>query len=154
MRLGEVMKTAVRTVPVSESADSAWELMRLYRMRHLIVAEGKHVLGVVTDADLGGRNGNEIRKNHLVGELMSVKPTVASPATTVREAANLMKSNIISCLPIVDHEKLVGVVTAAELLGLIGHGLENPVARGKRLVLKHRGQNKHHRRAPAARVSR
>lgn len=154
MRLGEVMKTAVKTVPVDQPADAAWELMRLYRMRHLIVADGKHVLGVVTDADLGGRYGEGVRKHHVVGELMSIKPTIAAPETTVREAANLMKSNLIACLPIVDREKLVGIVTAADLLGLIGHGLENPVPRGKRWVLKDRGANKHHRRVPAARPSR
>ncbi len=152
MRLGEVMKTAVKTVAVSEPADAAWELMRLYRMRHLVVADNTHVLGVVTDADLGGRHGEEVRKHRVVGELMSVKPTLAAPDTTVREAANLMKSNLIACLPVVNREKLVGIVTAADLLGLIGHGLENPAPRGKRWMLKSRRTNKHHR-APA-RISR
>lgn len=153
MRLGEVMKTAVRTVPVNQPADAAWEVMRLYRMRHLVVADGKHVLGVVTDADLGGRYGMSIRSHCLVGDLMSAKPTVASPATTVREAANLMKSHMISCLPIVDRDRLVGIVTAADLLGLIGHGLENPAPRGQRWELKHRSANKHHRR-PTVRAAR
>lgn len=153
MRLGEVMKTAVRTVPVSEPADAAWELMRLYRVRHLIVAEGNHVLGVVTDADLGGRHGEDVRKNRVVGELMSVKPVVAAPDTTVRDAANVMKGNVIACLPVVEHERLVGVVTAADLLGLIGHRLENPAPRGKRWMLKSRRTNKHHK-PRAARVAR
>lgn len=154
MRLGEVMKTAVKTVPVNEPADAAWELMRLYGMRHLVVADGTHVVGVVTDADLGGRHGEDVRKNRVVGELMAAKPTVAAPDTTVREAANVMKSNLIACLPVVEKEKLVGIVTAADLLGLIGHGLEKPVVRGRRSDPRARSANKHHRRAPAARASR
>ena len=153
MRLGEVMKTAVKTVPANEPADAAWELLRLYRMRHLVVADGKQVHGVITDADLGGRHGEEVRKNHSVGDLMSGKPMVAPPEMTVREAANLMKSHLIACLPIVAREKLVGIVTAADLLDLIGRGSESPAPRGARWTLKSRRVNKHHRRVPAKRAA-
>jgi acetoin utilization protein AcuB len=145
MRLGEVMKAVVKTVGADEDGEHAWELMRIHGVRHLVVAEGRKVIGVVTDADLGGRNGKQVREGREVGRLMSPKPRVATPGTTVREAANMMKSHSIACLPVVERGRLVGVVTAADLLDLMGHGVETPMPRGKRWVMKSRGENKHHR---------
>ncbi len=144
MRLAEVMKPAVKTVGPEDGADRAWELMRLHSLRHLVVTEGTKIVGVVTDADLGGRNGPDVRRNRTVGELMTSKVKVASPGTTVKEAANLMHSHLLACIPVVERNKLVGVVTAADLLDLIGRGSERPTPRGERWVLKSRGVNKHH----------
>jgi CBS domain-containing protein len=46
-----------------------------------------------------------------IQEAMTPNPTTVEPATTAQEAATLMKSEDIGSLPIVEGNKLVGVIT-------------------------------------------
>jgi CBS domain-containing protein len=78
---------------------------------------------------------------------MTEKAVVATPETTVREAAILMRGHAVNCLPVLDGQKLAGVITALDLLELIGRGAERPVAKTKRPILKDRGQRPHRQTA-------
>jgi acetoin utilization protein AcuB len=141
MRVSDVMSTPVRTISVDQSADEAWEAMRLHGTHHLVVTDGDgRVAGVVSDTDLGGKNGEPIRSGRTVRDLMTEKVVTATPDTTVREAANLMRGHGIDCLPVLDGSRVKGVVTSLDLLELIGRGAERPVAKPERRVLKNRGQ--------------
>src|SRR5262245_56103622 len=143
MRLAEVMTTPVETLPSSTSADEAWEQMRLHRIRHIVVidADGK-VEGVVSERDLGGRHGAELRDGKSVGDLMTATVVTATPDTTVREAANLLRGHTIGCLPVVQKRRPVGMVTVSDLLALIGRGAERLVVKIKRWMLRYRGLRK------------
>lgn len=44
----------------------------------------------------------------------------ASPETTIRQAANMLRGRTIGCLPVVEDSKLVGIVTVTDLLDLVG----------------------------------
>ena len=144
MRVSEIMSTPVRTVGPEETASAACERMRLHRTRHLVVAgdEG-HVLGVISAGDLGGDHGEAFRARRRVGDLMTEKIVAAQPDTTVREAANLMRGHAINCLPVLEGHRLKGIVTALDLLELIGRGAERPMATATRPVLKDRGAAPH-----------
>ena len=50
-----------------------------------------------------------------IQEAMTPNPTTVEPTTTVQEAAKSMKSEDIGSLPIVDGDKLVGVITDRDL---------------------------------------
>ena len=41
MRVNEIMSAHVKTVPLTASADDAWEMMRGERIHHLVVMDGK-----------------------------------------------------------------------------------------------------------------
>jgi CBS domain-containing protein len=140
MRVSEIMSTPVRTIEANETAATAWERMRLYRTRHLIVtgAEGR-VVGVLAASDLGGKQGESVRARRRVADLMTEKVVPAQLDTTVREAANLMRGHVINCLPVFDGHRLKGVVTALDLLELIGRGAERPMTTAVRRVMKNRG---------------
>ena len=144
MRVNEVMSTPVRTIGPRETAGAAWEQMRLHRARHLVVVGGDgQVMGVISAGDLGGKHGEGLRDGRLVVDLMTEKFVAAQPDTTVREAANLMRGHVVSCLPVLDGHKLKGIVTALDLLALIGRGAERPMTRATRRVLKDRGVAPH-----------
>ena len=141
MRINEIMSAPVHTIGAEQPATVAWETMRLHRTRHLVVAgdEGR-VVGVISAGDLGGKHGEQVRADLRVGDLMTEKLVVAQPETTVREAANLMRGHAVNCLPVIDgHHHLKGIVTAIDLLELIGRGSERPTAVAVRPVLKNRG---------------
>ncbi len=140
MRVGEVMSGPVHTIDAAESAGAAWEQMRLHRIRHLVVVRrGGHVTGVVSAGDRGGASGALLRTGRRVADLATEKVVVATPATTGREAANLMRGHAVNCLPVFEGEQLKGIVTALDLLELIGRGAERPVASARRRILKDRG---------------
>jgi acetoin utilization protein AcuB len=143
MRVGEVMNTRVRTVGPADSAELAWERMRQHRIHHLVVVRDRDILGVISDRDLGGRNGREVREGRSVRDLMTPAVTTAAPDTTIREAANLMRGRGAGCLPVLEDHTLVGIVTVSDLMELIGRGIERPVARNTRWVMRDRGQRPH-----------
>jgi CBS domain-containing protein len=132
MRIEEIMSRDVETVDYRDTVATARERMSFHRIHHLVVRDGKWVAGVVSSRDLKGAAGEMPLE-----ELMSPAVT-AEPNTTLREAANLLRGHGIGCLPIVDRNKLVGIVTITDLLTLIGKGAERPVEMGKRWTLKHR----------------
>lgn len=114
------MTTGVVTIGPHESASVAWSRMRGRRISRLVVTEDQRVVGVLSERDLGGRNGAEIRRHRLVEDLMTSSVVSATPRTTLRQAASLMRSNSIASLPVLEGDRLVGLVTATDVLEELG----------------------------------
>jgi CBS domain-containing protein len=132
-RLSEIMNRDMVTVDKHASLRMARRILDQYRIRHLLVVEGKRLVGIVTDRDL--RQAAPSSKSPLtiserqefmdelkVLEVMSRKLITASSTTTIREAAKVMVSEKIGCLPVVDGNQLVGIVTQADLLEMLVRG--------------------------------
>jgi CBS domain-containing protein len=112
--------------------------MRLNRIHHLVVTNGKRVVGVVSDRDAGGRRGAAVRANSTVADLMTAPAVTVEPATTVRQAANLMRGRSIGCLVVVESGRARGIVTVSDLLELVGRGLDRGTSTASRRTLAHR----------------
>ncbi len=65
---------------------------------------------------------------------MTEQVIVGNPEMTTKEAANLMRGHIIGCLPIVEGDELVGIVTISDLLELLGKGVHKAAALKERQV--------------------
>jgi len=66
-----------------------------------------------------------------VKDIMSTDFHLASPQTTVREAAEMMRDGDFGYLPVGDHEKLKGAVTDRDIViraVAAGHDLETPLS--------------------------
>jgi CBS domain-containing protein/ribosome-associated translation inhibitor RaiA len=136
MRLQEIMSTDVVTIGPDESAENAWLRMQRKRIRHLLVVEGGRLVGVLSERDLGGRNGSQLRKARTVRELMTAQTATATPTTTLRQAANLMRGRLIGSLPVLDDGKIVGIVTATDVLEELGRGSSRPAVRAQRQSMR------------------
>jgi acetoin utilization protein AcuB len=134
MRCDEIMTRDVETVTPDLPATEAWERMRIAGIHHLVVMEGREVVGVISSRDLGGPRGGALRKLHTVAELMSPDPVFVEPETTVKRAANIMRGRSIGCLPVVRNGRLAGILTVSDLLDLVGQGIERraPVEKRRR----------------------
>lgn len=83
----------------------------------IIVDNGKPV-GIVTESDIlrkvvaEGKYPSKIS----VEEIMSCPPVTISPEAKIEEAIKIMGANKIRRLPVVENEKLVGMVTQRDLL--------------------------------------
>jgi acetoin utilization protein AcuB len=138
MRVQDVMAENVQTISPTHAAEDAWELMRRGGFHHVVVTRGSQVAGILSDRDAGGRQGAAMRRGRTVEELMTKAVVTVEPTTTVRKAANLMRGRSIGCLVVTDRARVVGIVTVADLLELLGRGSDRPVASARRWTLKHR----------------
>jgi CBS domain-containing protein len=64
-----------------------------------------------------------------VADLMATDVVSATPATTLPQAANLMRGHTIGCLLVVEDEELVGLVTTTDVLDQLGRGATRPTVR-------------------------
>ena len=142
MRVQDVMTTAVQTISPATSAEDAANLMRTKNIHHLVVSDGGRIVGVLSDRDVGGRNGAPIRNNRIVSDLMTERVVTVSPTRTVRQAANLMRGRSIGCLVVVNRDRPLGIVTVADLLELIGRGAEPTRVTSARRLLNHRAPHR------------
>src|SRR5690348_17223174 len=129
MRLNELMHSRVVTIDSHESASAAWSQMRRHRIRHLVVTSDDALAGVISERDLGGRHGEEVRKGRSVEDMMTTRVVSGTPKMTLREAANLMRGRMIGSLPVLDDGKLVEIVTATDVLDELGRGSTRPTRR-------------------------
>jgi acetoin utilization protein AcuB len=137
IRLRDVMKTNVESISPRESAATAWNRMRARRIRHLVVLDAGKVVGVVSDRDLAG--SGSLRQVESVGDVMTTQVVSGHPEMTLRQAANQLRGRSIGCLPVMEDDKLVGILTTTDLLEQIGRGVEHPISRGRRAILATRG---------------
>jgi acetoin utilization protein AcuB len=120
MKLRDVMRPPVPTATRDETANQVWDRMCAADVDHVVVLEGEGVVGVVSWHDLSGPSGGGHRRmGRRVGELMHEEVVTAGPETTVAKAAARMQKMRVGCLPVLDHGKLVGIVSTREMLGVL-----------------------------------
>ena len=139
MRLREIMSGPVSVAAPDDPAEVVWNRMRTENLHHLVVRSARELVGIVSSRDLGGPGGKAARKNLAVSEFMTADVVTATPETTVRQAANLLRGRSIGCLPVLEGTRLVGMVTVSDLLELLGKGAERPVPTSTRWTLRDRG---------------
>lgn len=129
MVVREVMTTTdVVTVVPKESALRALNLCEGYRIRHLPVlahAEGRLLVGIVSDRDLKGagpplgatqEKKDAVLRDIKITDLMNRHVLTTHPNDTVESAARQLCEKKIGCLPVLDDDKLVGIITTSDLL--------------------------------------
>jgi len=146
MRVTEVMTKEVQTVRPGLPAVDAWELMRRKGIHHLVVMADSKVMGVLSDRDAGGRSGASIRARSTVADLMTTAVVTTDPEATIRKIANVMRGRTIGCVPVISGKHLVGIVTASDLLELLGRGIDRP-AKPQRHALRYRAPHRKGKRA-------
>jgi len=143
MRVAEIMSPRVRTIGPAESAELAWDRMRMHQIHHLVVVHDTEILGIITERDLGSKHGESVRQGRSVRDLMTPRAITAAPHATVRAAANLMRGHRSGSLAVVDEGRLVGIVTVWDFLDLLGRGADRPIAHINRWLLRDRGKAPH-----------
>ena len=131
VRVKDIMKRDVRTVRRNDQLGVADTLFQKERIRHLpVLDEVGLVCAVVSQRDLfrgallralgyGSRAEERLLAQVLVKEAMSAELWTTRPDMPVAEAARVMVERKIGCLPVVDGEKLVGIVTETDLVRLV-----------------------------------
>ena len=105
------------------TAGEALALCRERRIRHLPVLEAERLVGIVSDRDLRSAApglGDPARAAALekirVSEVMTRDVATTRPDDPIEEAANRMREKRIGCLPVMEDERLVGILTSSDVM--------------------------------------
>jgi len=116
--VSDVMSKPVRTVPESSLIPSAIRDMANRRIGCLVVTRNEESVGIVTEGDIlrRGLAADLNLKTMKVGELMSAPLITISEDATIEAAVSMMTAKGIGRLPVLKKEKLVGMVTATDII--------------------------------------
>ena len=144
LSVGEIMETDWPTLGPESTVEDAIKLFAEARISGAPVVEDGRLIGIITEGDLilqdaeikapgfldilGGLvplgNTEEYRTEALksagvtVGEIMTDDPVTVAPEATLAETATIMAEQRKKILPVVEGERLVGVITRMDILTL------------------------------------
>jgi CBS domain-containing protein len=123
----DIMKTKVIRISADDTLGTVKEIMELAHVRHLPVVRHGELVGIVSQRDLlraslstvmGLPAAEQLRflEGVKIGEVMSEEPVWIAPDASIREAARIMAERKIGCLPVLEGNELVGIVTETDVL--------------------------------------
>jgi len=117
MKIEEAMIKNVITLQRDVSAYDAVKLMNENRIGCLVVLQYGQVAGIITERDMLERVLEKCKnpKETKVTEIMTKPVIVGKPEMQLAEAAKLMFEKKVKKLPIVEGNRLVGLVTLTDL---------------------------------------
>lgn len=120
------MTEGVITASPQTTLAGALEITREHRIRHLPIVENGKLVGLISDRDLRLATPPVWASDHAellqalqtrtVGEHMVRNIISITPSAPIEEAAQLMYTNRIGCLPVLDGDDLVGILSETDLL--------------------------------------
>ena len=130
MRVGDYMTRDPITVEEDASMKDAMLLLRSHHFRHLPVATGKLLVGLVSDRDikraspsiLQGIDKNEfeqLMEDTPVSRIMTREPCTVNASTPLVEAVTILIEKKFGCLPVVDGKELIGIFTEIDALKVL-----------------------------------
>ena len=111
MYVKDLMSPGVVAVSPSDSLGIARERLREHRIHHLVVIEDQRVVGLLSYRDLVGKPDDDV-----VSAVMSRDVVTVAPWDTVRNAATKMIGRTHGCLPVLEGDRVAGIITTTDLL--------------------------------------
>src|SRR5919204_4601855 len=117
MLVGDIMHADVKTASTEDSFADVAKMMRANGISSVVILDGTKLAGIVTERDIvnlvaAGGDPNAVRV--ALGMTRRDLETV-SPKTDIVEAAEHMVSRNIRHLPVLDKDKVVGIVSIRDL---------------------------------------
>lgn len=126
-RVRDIMPDTVVTISEGDRLSTVEDIMTLGRVRHMPVVHGGKLVGVVSERDLLRASLSSLTEFRVeahraflhgveIGRVMSSPPVVIHPEASVEKAAKLMAERKIGCLPVVEDDQLIGLITETDVL--------------------------------------
>lgn len=126
--VADIMTTDVYTADVDkDTLFDVKDLMLNKGLRHVPVVHGKKLAGIISKTDIDRlifsrmfeeeEDADEAVLEMLkIEQVMTHKPKVVQADTTVRKVAEILAKEEFHALPVVDGDKLVGIVTTTDVI--------------------------------------
>ncbi len=127
----DYMTSPAASIPATSSLLEAVLTMRRSSFRHLpITVEDDRLVGIITDRDIqrfapsllgniSQEEYNRIFEETPLERVMTKAPITVTAETPIREAAAILHDKKLGCVPVVEGERLIGILTVTDLLRLL-----------------------------------
>jgi CBS domain-containing protein len=130
-RVRDLMSRNVTTLERNDKLAMADTLMRQERIRHLpVLNDAGRLVGIVSQRDLffsalvralgfGAAARDRTLQSIAVKEVMTEDVVTTTPDTSIADAARVMVDRKIGCLPVVDGDALVGILSESDVVAAV-----------------------------------
>ncbi|CAH0532841.1 Hypoxic response protein 1 [Vibrio stylophorae] len=131
--VADMMTPRPHTLGEHDTLARALEVMQQLDIRHLpIVDRDNQLLGLVTQRDVLSAQHSSLEhsldQNRLNTQALEAvndrQLLTVSPRAGLKEAAKYMQKHKIGCLPVIQHKKLVGIITDSDFVAIAINLLE------------------------------
>lgn len=124
----DLMTERVFTLQPNDDLEALYDLMDTHHVRHVpVVDRDGDLVGLVTQRDLarsalGAQEvlplsmQQDILRRRKVREIMATEVETVEPDENLKVAAEMLLENKIGCLPVVEGEHLVGILTESDFV--------------------------------------
>lgn len=123
MQIKNLMSTTLITIDKDQSLSDALKLLRKNKISRLPVLNNKELVGIVSERDIAKKLGSSKYESMPASRLhvssVMVKDIISVPQSMrLAEVADIMLENGIGSVPIIDDDKMVGIVSKADFVTL------------------------------------
>jgi len=139
VRVRDIMTRPVLTLRQAMTVGGVVKAMRARNIRHAPVVDDKgQLIGMVSDRDLrqailepalrdAFEELDQVLKGRTVKDVMTWGAISVKPDTPLREAAGLIHANKVGAIPVVEHNRVVGILAVGDLLKTVIQMLDEGV---------------------------
>ncbi len=116
----DIMTRDVCTAEKNETLLDATKKMLEFGVGSIVIVENEKPIGIVTERDIIEKVvvKNKVPSRVKLKDIMTKPIITVKPTTSLREAVNIMLKKGIRRLPVVDGDRLVGIVTDTDILSV------------------------------------
>lgn len=124
-----IMTHHVVCLKKEDNLEDAEYLFKKYHIRHIPIISGSAVIGMLSKTDLlrigllddedHDDTNTLVRTNLTIERVMTKELICVSSSTTVKIVAEILAKEEFRALPVVDNNKLVGIVTTTDLINFL-----------------------------------
>ena len=124
--VNQVMSKNVLTAEKSTSLQDAAQEMNRLNVGCVIVTDESKPIGIITERDFVTKVAAEGRPLFTeISEVMSSPLITIDPEETIWEASEIMKEKLIHKLPVIEDERIVGVITTSDIVRISSVGSDS-----------------------------
>ena len=126
--VAEIMTAHPHTLDVNDTLEHAKKKFEKLKLRHLPVVDGEKLVGILSLTDIlrlsfGDKFGaNQYEADEAIFEMLSIdqvmnhNPRTISSNNSLREVGEVLSKEEFHALPVVDNDRLVGIVTTTDVI--------------------------------------
>lgn len=125
--VSQIMSKKLVTLNPAQTLYDAERLFKKHKIRHIPVVEDGRIIGIISYSDLlrisfadmiddEDEVTSVVYDMYTIPQIMTKTPLTVTSETTVKEVAEILSNQSFHSIPVLENEKLVGIVTTTDLI--------------------------------------
>ena len=111
-----IMSSDIFSVDENDSLDLVIHIMKWKNFNHMpVINEAKEPVGLLSSKDIEKYNNNTQNGKHNIRDIMQKNIITINQYSSAKDAKKLMKKHNINSLPVVEQNKLIGIITSKDI---------------------------------------